>query len=100
MSFMLPFFMISQAGVEMPWFFRVEGKILAVTPGYNANVFLYWGPPGSILPQLVDALRAAGATFTVPTDPWRASAFLVGYTIVSLGLAMWILHRRDITYAS
>jgi len=100
MSFMLPFFMISQTGVEMPWFFRVEGKILAVTPGYNANVFLYWGPPVSILPQLVDALRAAGATFSVPTDPWRAIAFLVGYTIVSLGLAMWILHRRDITYAS
>jgi hypothetical protein len=48
----------------------------------------------------VDALRAAGATFTIPTDPWRASAFLVGYTIVSLGLAMGILYRRDITYAS
>ena len=79
MSFMLPFFMISQTGVEMPWFFRVEGKILAVTPGYNANVFLYWGPPVSILPQLVDALRAAGATFTVPTEPWRAVAFLIGY---------------------
>lgn len=99
-SFMLPIFMISEAGVEMPWFFRVQGKILAVTPGYNANVFLYWGPPMSILPQLVDALRAAGATFSVPTDPWRAIAFLVGYTIVSLGLAMWILHRRDITYVS
>jgi ABC-type transport system involved in multi-copper enzyme maturation permease subunit len=99
-SFMLPFFMISQNGVEMPWFFRVQGKILAVTPGYNANVFLYWGPPVSILPQLVDALRAAGATFAIPTDPWRAVAFLVGYTIVPLGLAMWILHRRDITYAS
>lgn len=100
MSFMLPFFIISQTGVEMPWFFRVEGKILAVTPGYNANVFLYWGPPVSILPQLMDALRAAGATFAIPTDPWRAVAFLVGYTLVSLGLAMWILHRRDITYTS
>jgi ABC-type transport system involved in multi-copper enzyme maturation permease subunit len=100
MSFMLPFFMISQTGVEMPWFFRVEGKILAVTPGYNANVFLYWGPPVSILPQLVDALRAAGATFAIPTDPWRAVAFLVGYTVMSLCLAMWVLRRRDITYAS
>jgi ABC-type transport system involved in multi-copper enzyme maturation permease subunit len=100
MGLMLPFFVVSQTGVEMPWFFRVEGKILAVTPGYNASVFLYWGPPVSIMPQLVDALRAAGATFTVPIDPWRAVAFLVGYTVVSLGLAMWVLRRRDITYAS
>ncbi len=100
MGLALPLFLISGPGVEIPWFFRVEGKILAVTPGYNASVFLYWGPPVSILPQLVDAMRAGGATFTIPTDPWRAIAFLVGYTVMSLCLAMWVLRRRDITYAS
>jgi hypothetical protein len=39
-----------------------------------------------------------GAHTLLPTVPWRAVAFLAGYTVLFLGSAIWILHRRDLTY--
>ena len=65
--------------------------------GYNADVVLHWGPPGEVARGVVEAL---GGQLFIPTDPWRGVVFLTGYTLLSLGLAVWIFHRRDVTYGS
>ncbi|MDY7080439.1 MAG: ABC transporter permease subunit [Chloroflexota bacterium] len=87
-------------GTDVPWFVRWQGKLLGVMLGYNANVVLHWGPPGGETRDMVQALTDSGGPVIVPTDPWRGVIFLIGYTLLSLGLAAWIFYRRDVTYGS
>jgi ABC-type transport system involved in multi-copper enzyme maturation permease subunit len=87
-------------GADVPLVFRWLGSILGVMLGYNADVVLHWGPPSGIAQGLVKALGDAGEQALVPTAPWRAVAFLAAYTLLSLGLAVWVFRRRDLTYGS
>lgn len=87
-------------GADVPLVLRWLGDMLGVTLGYNADVVLHWGPPEGIAQGLVEALGGASEQALVPTDPWRGVVFLAAYTLLSLGLAVWIFHRRDVTYGS
>jgi ABC-type transport system involved in multi-copper enzyme maturation permease subunit len=87
-------------GAQLPLIFRWQVKLWSITLGYSADVFLNWGSPflKSILTVTTPAsLDFAGETI-LPTTPWRAVVILVGYTILFLGWAMWIIRRRDMTY--
>jgi ABC-type transport system involved in multi-copper enzyme maturation permease subunit len=98
----MPIFAIAFArGVQVPPIFLWEARLLSVTLGYNADIFLNWGSPfmNAILASGVMGLGLDGGTL-LPTAPWRAVAFLAGYTVLFLAWAMWILHRRDVTYGS
>ena len=85
------------AGLDIPQILRWQGDVLSVMMGYNADVVLHWGAAGGVAEDFVEATE--GQLF-MPTDPWRGVAFLVGYVLHSLGLAVWIFHRRDVTYGS
>ena len=84
------------AGLAIPQILRWQGDVLSVMLGYNADVVLHWGPPGEVARGVVEAL---GGQLFIPTDPWQGVAFLTGYTLLSLGLAIWIFRRRDVAYA-
>jgi ABC-type transport system involved in multi-copper enzyme maturation permease subunit len=85
-------------GAEVPTLIRWAGNLLSVMLGYNADVVLHWGPPAAIVNSITDTLVGTGEEIFMPTDPWRAMAFLTGYTAVSLAFSIWIMRRRDITY--
>jgi ABC-type transport system involved in multi-copper enzyme maturation permease subunit len=88
-----------ERGVELPFFIDWPAKLLSVSLGYNADVFLHWGPPGLASQAMAEALATTGQPSVLPTDPWRGAAFLAGYTLLFLGLTIWIMNRRDVTYA-
>jgi ABC-type transport system involved in multi-copper enzyme maturation permease subunit len=88
------------AGGNIPWFVRWQSKLLGLMLGHNANIVLHWGPPAGDIQDVAQALADAGKGTIIPTDPWRGVAFLAGYTLLSLGLAVWIFHRRDVAYGS
>jgi len=88
------------AGMDVPLIFRWLGSVLGTMLGYNADVVLHWGLPEGIAHGLAGAMLDASELTIVSTDPWRGAAFLAGYTLLSLGLAVWVLRRRDVTYGS
>jgi ABC-type transport system involved in multi-copper enzyme maturation permease subunit len=103
-GFVLPIVALAAAGggEGVPLVWRWQLRVFSVTLGYNADVLLNWGSPFQRT-SIMEALGAAstmelGADALLPTSPWRAMAFLAGYTALFLGWAMWILHRRDLTY--
>lgn len=88
---LIPLSSIQNSGGEIPAplrLFEVQSRVLNVSLGYNAEVFVHWGSLFAAQIRNADLL---------PDSPWRASAFLAGYTILFLSWAIWILHRRDIT---
>ena len=87
-------------GAEIPGLIRWAGNLLSVTLGYNADVVLHWGPPAAIVNGIMSALVGTGEDILLPTDPWRALAFLAGFAVLSLALAIWTMHRRDVTYSA
>jgi ABC-type transport system involved in multi-copper enzyme maturation permease subunit len=104
-GFVLPIVALATAhsgGQEVPLIWRWQLRVFSITLGYNADVLLNWGSPFQRT-SIIEALGAAstvelGAHTLLPTAPWRAVAFLAGYTVPFLGWAIWILHRRDLTY--
>lgn len=78
-------------GAAMPGIYQWQARLYSLMLGFNAEVFMHWGSPFSV---------DLGDNKLLPTDPWRAAAFLLGYTFVFLGWASWVLSRRDITYES
>jgi ABC-type transport system involved in multi-copper enzyme maturation permease subunit len=102
-GFVIPILAIALAGSgagAVPFFWRSQIRLYAVTLSYNADVFVNWGSPF----QRGPIIRALGAASTMPlsggtllpTTPWRAVAFLAGYALLFLSLTMWILRRRDV----
>jgi hypothetical protein len=90
-GFMYPMMaLIIANGGQFPTFFRWELRLLSFSLGYSADVFLNWGSP---------FLVELGNESLLPTAPWRAVALLAGYSGLSLGLAIWNLHRRDVAYS-
>ena len=90
------------SGAEVPLVFRWQIRLWSVTLGYSADVFLNWGSPfmkSVFAASTPPSLEPVGGTL-LPTTPWRAVAFLAGYTALFLGWAMWILRRRDVTYGT
>jgi ABC-type transport system involved in multi-copper enzyme maturation permease subunit len=87
-------------GIEVPRLYLWQVELFSVTLGYNANVFLHWGTP--FQGDAIYILKTMGLEYEtlLPVTPWRAMVLLVGYIVVFLGWAMWILQRRDITYGS
>jgi ABC-type transport system involved in multi-copper enzyme maturation permease subunit len=83
------------SGADMPLIFRLEAKLFSVTIGYSADIFLNWGR--SFAEAALTASKI-GLDSNLPASPWRAVAFLAGYTILFLGGATWIFRRRDVTY--
>ena len=85
-------------GAEVPALIRWAGNLLSAMLGYNTDVVLHWGPPAAIVNGITEAMVGTGDEIFVPTDPWRAMAFTVAYTVVFGTLAIRILGRRDVTY--
>jgi ABC-type transport system involved in multi-copper enzyme maturation permease subunit len=96
LGLVLPVFeILIAAGGEVPLFFRLEVEVFHVTLGCNADAFLNWGSPFT---DAISMARSIGLPTTLlPAAPWRAAAFLTGYTILFLGWTAWILRRRDVT---
>ena len=102
-AMMLPFTTIDPNIVELPPFFHFMeflSKILSVTLGYNANIFLNWGPPNHMSPAHLASLVGIEGRAILPTSEWRAVAVLAGYIILFLGWALRIIQQRDVTYGS
>jgi ABC-type transport system involved in multi-copper enzyme maturation permease subunit len=96
LGFIAPIFeILIAAGAEVPLFFRLEVGLYTVSLGYSAEAFLNWGAPFT---DVISSASSMGLDTTLlPDRPWRAVAFMTGYTILFLGWAWWILHRRDVT---
>ncbi len=91
---LIPLSSIQNSGAEIPAplrLFEIQSRVLNISLGYNADVFVRWG--SLFAAQIRDANL-------LPDSPWRAAGFLIFYTVVFLGWAIVILHRRDVTYAS
>ncbi len=91
---LIPLSSIRNSGGEIPAplrLFEIQSRVLNVSLGYNAEVFIRWG---SLFSSHINDVSL------LPDSPWRASAFLAGYTMLFLIWAIWILNRRDITYES
>ncbi len=91
---LIPLSSIQNSGAEIPAplrLFEIQSRVLNISLGYNAEVFVRWGS--------LFAAQIRDATL-LPDSPWRAAGFLGFYTVLFLGWAIWILHRRDVTYAS
>jgi ABC-type transport system involved in multi-copper enzyme maturation permease subunit len=80
---------------DVPLIFRLETHLFSVTIGYSAEIFVNWG---RAFTEAALTASKIGLESDMPASPWRAVAFLAGYTILFLGGAMWVLRRRDITY--
>jgi hypothetical protein len=101
-GFVLPIVAVALAGagdVQVPPIWRVQLQVMSVTLGHSADVFVNWGSPFMMKGIFIGALGLGGGSL-LPTTPWRAVAFLAGYSILPLGGAMWVLHRRDVTYGT
>ncbi len=85
---------------KVPFIFRWIIRVYSVTLGHNADVFLNWGAPFLMDPIFIANTLGLGDKTLLPTTPWRATAILMGYLVLFLGWAIWILRRRDITYES
>ena len=101
--------MVSAGGGEVPLIWRWQLRVLSITLGYNADVLLHWGSPfmrafsastAEAKSLFATSLAELSGGSVLPTTPWRAVAFLAGYTLLFLGWAAWILHRRDVTVAT
>ncbi len=91
---LIPLSSIRNSGGEIPSplrLFEIQSRLLSASLGYNAEVFVRWG--SLFVHQISEAT-------ILPDSPWRAAAFLVGFTILSMTGAIWILLQRDIAYAS
>jgi ABC-type transport system involved in multi-copper enzyme maturation permease subunit len=102
-GFVIPILALAAAGAgsgALPSVWRWQVRLFSVTLSYNADVFVNWGSPfqrGSIIRAMGSASTIPlGADTLLPTTPWRAAAFLAGYAALFLGLAVWILRRRDV----
>ncbi len=84
--------------VKVPLIFHWMVRVFSITLGYNADVFLNWGARFLMDPILVAITIGLGDETILPTTPWRATAVLMVYIVFFLGLAVWILRRRDVTY--
>ena len=75
-------------------------RLYSVMLGYSADVFMNWGSPfiKAVLAVTTPSSLEFDGGSLLPTTPWRAVAFLAGYTVLFLGGTMWIHHRRDVTY--
>lgn len=101
--FAISFAALSENGVQVPPFLRfLENlvRLLSVSIGYNAEVFLHWGAPLRIDPSFVASIIGVNSKVLLPSGPWRSVAFLAGYTAIFLGWAILLLRRRDVIYGS
>jgi len=72
-------------------------RLHSITISYGADIFLHWGIPIVKPAGAVGAIVMADSSM-LPVSPWRALAFLLGYTALFLAWTAWILHRRDVTH--
>jgi ABC-type transport system involved in multi-copper enzyme maturation permease subunit len=97
MGSMLPFVAVTGSLVA-----RLPGAIVALirlyslTIGYSADIFMHWGIP------IVKPTGAMGAIVMADSSmlsisPWRAIAFILGYTVLFVAWTSRILRRRDVT---
>lgn len=110
-GFVLPMIAIALGGTanaDVPLVWRGHLRAFSLTLGYNADVLLYWGSPfmkafGAATPEgklLFLQTIELGSGSLLPTTPWRAVAYVAGYTVLFLGGALWVLYRRDVTYGT
>ncbi len=103
-SFVLPVIaLVVAGGGDLPPIYLRFVRVFSVTLGYNADVLLNWGFPLKSYfvidtPPPIPSTFELGSGTLLPSTPWRAVAFLVGYTVLFLGWAIWIVRRRDETY--
>lgn len=98
MGFVIPMIAIIIAkGAEVPLVYRWQVRLFSISLGYNADVFLYWGSPFMKMASTGSTMELGSETL-LPTTPWRAVAFLVGYAGIFLMWSIWIFRRRDVTY--
>jgi ABC-type transport system involved in multi-copper enzyme maturation permease subunit len=89
-AFMLPAFTLALSEVgTMPRLALWALRLFSLSPNYNAEMLLNWGP--SMLLERV-------SKYLLVTDPWMSTLLLAVYTLLSLGLAIWSLSRRDVVY--
>ena len=84
----------------MPLIYRWQVNLYHGSLGYNADVFLNWGAP--FARDAINVYKTIGLSSEtlLVENPWRAVAFLLGYTALFLGWTIWILRRRDVAYGS
>jgi ABC-type transport system involved in multi-copper enzyme maturation permease subunit len=100
---MMPIFATIFANVDsaveaMPWIYRIQLRIFSLTLGYNADLFLSWGPPFAHDVLFIEGTLGLSGESLLPTTPERGLAFMVGYTIVFFALTMWVFRRRDVSF--
>jgi len=102
-AMLLPFMAVDPNTVELPFLFKLldfMAKVLSITLGYNAEIFLNWGAPYHLNPEFITSLVGVEGQGILPTSQWRATAILAVYVVLFLGWALRIIQRRDITYSS
>jgi ABC-type transport system involved in multi-copper enzyme maturation permease subunit len=88
-----------ERGADVPQIYRSQVSLFSVTLGFNADVVLYWGSPFMKSISTGNTVELGYGTL-LSTAPLRASAILVGFTILFMSLVVWILRRRDLTYGA
>ncbi len=74
----------------------IWGDLVTFFPHHNMTVVAYWGY-GEGAAQDPGAVFLAMLKLELARDPWQSLALLSGYSLLSLGLAWWILRRKDVT---
>jgi len=110
-GFVMPIIAIplgAMPSADVPAIWRGQLRAYSLFLGYNTDVLLYWGSPfmrafGAVSAEaklLFAQSLELGRGSLLPTTPWRAAAFVAGYTALFLGGALWVLYRRDVTYGT
>jgi hypothetical protein len=91
------------SGVAVPRWLLPEGllgQLYRWTIGYNAASLLLWaGDQETValaMGRSIDPGLATVMLTELPTTPERALAVALGYALLAVGLAAWLLARRDL----
>ncbi|OGO18077.1 MAG: hypothetical protein A2Z14_07565 [Chloroflexi bacterium RBG_16_48_8] len=102
-GFVIPFVAVvfgNVPGSEIPWIYRVQVRLLSVTLGYNADVFLNWDAPFSRDAIFVAKALGLSNASLLPSTPLKSAIILMIFTGLFMLWMMRILHRRDVSYGS
>jgi hypothetical protein len=100
---LIPFATLSSSGADVPpllRIFEILARLVSISLGYNAEIFLHWGHPLRVDPAYAASVIGINGKILLPIGPWRSAAYLAGYTAIFLGWTILLLRRRDVTYGA